>query len=424
MKKGLVLALALLTFSFALGRPENTSRKTLENQAVSAPAAVGISATPSIDGRLDDWAAYLSGLPAKSEPFLTWEELAPWQNFRKSVDESWASFVKLILKPMEKWSAEELQEPRKEAKTIFYPFGGPDFVTASAFFPGGRDLILMGLEPVGNLPDFEKVSLVWREAFFKDFDTILPDFLKRGYFVTQHMNKVFAAGRVDGSLPVILFFMKRTGCDLVGIKRLFPDAGGSWREKPYERLTRLPRRPYGIRIDYVERGGGPVRSVEYYSCDLENKAFGKDSPLYRRFNELGDFTTCIKSASYLMHYADFSNIRNLILAKSLYVIEDDTSIPYRYFKSQGWDIQLFGEYAKPISDFSGVDQPDLKQAYENPASHVKKLPFHYGYRWETHIDNLSIMKRPALATGASASTGSHSAMSSKLGRGRSTYSRR
>jgi hypothetical protein len=394
MKKRLALALTLLTFSFALCRPENASQNAPENQAVSAPAAAETSAAPSVDKHLDDWAAYLSGLPVDSEPFRTWEELTAWQNFRKAVDENWASFDKLILKPMEKWSAEELQEAGKDARTIFGPFGGPDFVTASAFFPGGKDLILMGLEPVGNLPDFEKVSLEWREAFFRDFDTILPDFLKRGYFVTEHMNKVHAAGRVDGSLPIILFFMKRTGCALMGIKRLSPDAGGRWRETPYERLTRLPRRPYGIRIDYVERGGGPVRSVEYYSCDLENKTFSKGSPLYRRFNELGDFTTCIKSASYLMHYAGFSNIRNLILAKSDYVIEDDTGIPYRYFKKQGWNIQLFGEYAKPISDFSGVEQKDLKEAYENPASQVKKLPFHYGYRWETNIDNLMIMKRP------------------------------
>ena len=405
MKKSLVLGLALLTCPLAFCQPENVSQKALENQAVSAPAAVETSATQSIDKYLDDWAAYMSGLPAQSEPFKTWEELPAWQNFRKAVDESWASFDNLILKPMEKWSAEELQESGKEAETIFYPFGGPDFVTASAFFPGARDLILMGLEPVGNLPEFEKVSPAWRDAFFKDLDTILPDFLKRGYFVTEHMNKVYAASRVDGSLPLILFFMKRTGCDLVAIKRLYPDAGGSWRERPYERVTRLPRRPYGIRIDYVERGSGPIRSVEYYSCDLEDKAFSKDSPLYRRFNELGDFTTCIKSASYLMHYAGFSNIRNLVLAKSLYVIEDDTSIPYRYFKKQGWDIQLFGEYTKPISDFSGVEQKDLKEAYENPASHVKKLPFHYGYRWETHIDNLSIMKRPAPAPGASAPSG-------------------
>lgn len=402
MKRKLAFPLALLMFVVAYCRPAKSPDQPAQNAPVSVPAKTDAPAHPAINPSLDDLASFMSGLPVKSEPYEAWQGQPEWQNFRKAIDESWAPFDKQILEPMERWAGEELADARRETRTIFNPFGGPDFITVFAFFPGAEKMILMGLEPVGNLPDFEKDAPEARAAFFKDFDTILPDFLKRGYFVTEHMNEVYAAGRVDGSLPVVIFFLKRTGCAVVDIKRLGRDENGAWIETPYKRIPGLPKRPYGVRIDYLERGGrGPLHSVYYFSCDLEDKAFAVDSPLYRFFDGLEDLSTCIKSASYLMHYAEFANIRNLILKKSRFVIEDDTGIPFRYFKSQGWGIRLFGEYTKPVEDFSGVEQADLKQAYEDPAAGVKKLPFHYGYRWQTHIDNLMIMTRPAKAPGAS-----------------------
>ena len=48
--------------------------------------------------------------------------------------------------------------------------------------------------------------------------------------------------------------------------------------------------------------------------------------------------TFIKSASYLMHYRSFTDIRNIILSKSLTIFQDDTGIPYKYFSDSDWNI--------------------------------------------------------------------------------------
>jgi hypothetical protein len=356
-----------------------------------------LSQASAADRLFDDWATYVSGLPGaeRADIFKPLEETAPWQDFVKSINGHWTAFDTTILDPMKLWAGEDLLEAGRATKTLFYPFGGPDFVTAFAFFPGAEKTVLMGLEPVGNMPDFSKRSAEWKEGFFKDLDSILSDFLKRGYFVTKHMNEVFAEGRVDGALPIICFFLKRTGHTVLGIERLAPDANGQWVETPYKRLKKWPKRPYGVRIDYTRPDDGALRSVDYFSCDLSDAAFTKGSSLYRLCDGYADLTSYIKSASYLLHYSDFANIRGLILERSQFVLEDDTGIPYRYFKRQGWGIQLFGAYTKPVEDFSAIlEQPDLKEAYDDPAGNVKKLPFHFGYHWVSKIDNLLLFKRP------------------------------
>ncbi len=396
MKRTLALLLIVIAFSAPACKAERAGEAApAPSSKPAAPARRARQAVPALSV-YDDWASLASGLPAASPDLKTLESEAAWKEFAAAVGADWKTFDAAILEPMKAWAREDMRDSWPHASTLFYPFGGPDFVTADAIFPKSSKFILMGLEPVGNLPDLAMATPEWRALFYKDFGGILADFLKRGYFVTQHMNEAFAAGRVDGALPIIAFFLERAGCSILDMKRLAVDERGEWRETPYEALRKLPRRPYGVRIDYVkpgESGTDAVRTIYYFSCDLANASFAKASPLYRFFDALREVTTYIKSASYLLHYAEFSNIRDLILANSRTILEDDTGVPYRFFKGPEWSVQLYGAYAKPVEDFAGVEQMDLKAAYADPASKVKPLPFHFGYRWVSKIDNLLLIKR-------------------------------
>ncbi len=357
-------------------------------------APVSTLAPPSIDRALDDRFAFAAGLPVESRSCAEWREEVPWKDFADLAGKAWAEFHSAVLRPMSVWSDEVLRSAREHSSALFYPFGGPDFATARWLFPEAAKTVLMGLEPVGNLPDFGRASPEWRGEFFADLGELVSDFLKRGYFITMHMNDIFARGRVDGALPVIGFFLKRGECSIVDVKRLSPDDSGGWNETPYERLAKRPRRPYGVKIDYLGPGDAAPRSVYYFSCDLENKAFPEESALHGFFETLGAMTTFVKSGSYLLHWNNFSTVRKLILERSLFVLQDDTAIPYRFFKGRGWEVRLFGRYATPVKDFTNVEQKDLRAAYENPETAVKPLPFHFGYRWLTQVDNLLLAERP------------------------------
>lgn len=347
-----------------------------------------------VDRALDDRFAFAAGLAGTSPAYAALQEETPWKEFAELAGKGWADFDKAVLEPMKAWAGDELWEARERTSVLFYPFGGPDFATACALFPAASKTVLMGLEPVGNLPDLDRASPEKRAEYFADLGELASDFLKRGYFITMRMMDAYSRGRVDGALPVIGFFLKRAGYSIIDVKRLAPDESGGWNETPYERLAKRPRRPYGVRIECAKPGDASSKSVYYFSCDLENTAFRPDRPLFRLIDGLGSMTTFIKSGSYLLQWNNFSTVRKLILDRSLFVLQDDTGVPYRTLNGLGWGIRLFGRYATPVKDFTNVEQADLREAYEDPERSVERLPFHFGYRWVTQVDNLLLAKRP------------------------------
>ena len=73
-----------------------------------------------------------------------------------------------------------------------------------------------------------------------------------------------------------------------------------------------------------------------------------------------------------MHESYFTSIRDLILRKSNYILEDDSGIPYRYFKTNEWTPTFYGKYSGAISLFPNKFQKDLDSCYENQNSRTNR----------------------------------------------------
>jgi hypothetical protein len=370
-------------------------REVRPEAGVSTAAAATPAPSPlAVDRPLDEAFAFIAGLSSGSASLVPFEAEPVWKAFSAEAETHWKAFEAAVLEPMRTWRDRDFGLARARTASLLYPFGGPDLATALALFPGATTVVLMGLEPVGNLPDLERLSPEGRAGALADLGTLAFDFLTRGYFITMDMMDLYSRRRIDGALPVIAFFLKRGGYSVAGVRRLAVDENGGWRETPYERLAERPHRPYGVRIDCFKAGETVLRTVYYFSCDIENRAFRAGSPLHRFFSGFERMTTFVKAGSYLLHWSNFSTLRDLILERSLYVLQDDTAIPYRFFRNGGWSVTLFGRYATPVKDFTNVEQPDLRAAYEDPEGEVRPVPFHFGYRWRTQVDNLLLAERP------------------------------
>ena len=368
--------------------------------ALGLPAAAQIAVlsppeTLPVDAAFDEIAKFISGIPCDSKDLKTLQETPEWKNFAAGLEKSWGELELKRLGAMRTWAHSELAGANAATKTLFYPFGGPDFLTAFDLFPEADSYILMGLEFIGKLPEFTPGApneAKHVEAYLGNLTAALADFFNKSYFITRNMNTTLARDKVDGVLPVICFFLKRTNNSISAVKRIEVMENGQLLEYDFALPRKRYVRPYGIKIEFFANGTNRLRSLYYFSCDLSDEPFAKDKPFYLYTDGLNFETTFVKSASYLLHYKFFSSIRGLILRKSRFVLEDDTGIPLRYFKPAEWDAQLYGEYIKPVSDFKGVDQLDLEEAYKDPAR-VKKLPFHLGYHWGTNKDSILYFKR-------------------------------
>jgi hypothetical protein len=359
--------------------------------AAAATAGQAVRPALPVDAAADEAARFISGLPCASEPWKRLQETAEWKAFVERLEKSWADLEAKRLVPMRKWAADELVLAGQETRTVFYPFGGPDLLTPLLLFPNADTYVLLGLEFVGHLPDFEKAAPENLQAYFDDMGLALSDFLNKSYFITRNMDATLYGDKVEGVLPLLAFFLKREGFTISSVKRVDILENGELMESDLA-LARKARRPYGAKIEFFAEGTDRLRTVTYFSADLVDTVFRKDSPFHIGLDGLTFETTYIKSASYLPHYKEFSNIRNLILAKSRFVLEDDTGVPFRYFPPAEWASQLYGEYIEPVSDFKGVGQEDLRAAYADP-SRVKPLPFHLGYHWGTNKDSVLFFRK-------------------------------
>lgn len=350
----------------------------------------------------EETARFLSGLPCSAESLRALQESPEVADFMAAMDRSWADLEAKRLKPMREWAAVELAGARWATKTLFYPFGGPDFLTAFELFPEAETFVLLGLEFVGRLPDLASFTPERAAGYTREVEAALSDFFKKSYFITHNMDQSLRRDKVDGVLPVLCLFLERTGNRILALKRCEFLPTGEMLESAVIDPAKKMRRPYGIRIEFQAEAGGPAKSLYYFSCDLADAAFKPDS-VFARFLGASSFeTTFVKSASYLMHYNTFSRIRGLVLDKSRFVLQDDTGIPYRYFKPEAWWIRLYGAYVNPVKDFSNVEQRDLMEAYQDPASDVRELPFHLGYHWGTNKDSYQYFERRIAADGGGA----------------------
>jgi len=95
-----------------------------------------------------------------------------------------------------------------------------------------------------------------------------------------------------------------------------------------------------------------------------------------------------------MHTAQFSQVRNFILARTELIVQDDSGIPMRFFSSVNWERTFYGAYDGPIRLFANRYQKDLFQAY---AASAKPLEFGIGYDYQAKASNIQRFVRKRLA---------------------------
>jgi hypothetical protein len=244
------------------------------------------------------------------------------------------------------------------------------------------------------LPDFKPTDNKKWISYFKDMQVSLSDIYKKSYFITKRMNEHLSSDNVYGTLPIMAVFLKQTDHIISDIIAIRLDSLGNLVEMPYDSLAKQRRKPRGVKIEFYKNGENTVRQLYYFSTDLGDAALSEKFRFRKFMDRMKSFNAYAKSASYLMHYDEFSIPRNQILNKAKLFLQDDTGMPIHYVDTAKFEVRLYGKYVQPVKDFSkNLFQKDLAMLYKKDSANVKELPFELGYHWGSKKNNLMLLLR-------------------------------
>jgi hypothetical protein len=236
------------------------------------------------------------------------------------------------------------------------------------------------------MPDLAKLKESGKLGpYLAQVKTSLFTILAASFFKTKDMKNDFNNQLVDGLMPAIAVFIGRLGYSINSLQYVTLDHDGIIH--PRDEASGAP----GVQITYFKGDRGNLRYLFYFQTDLGNDGLNSNPGYIKLMGHLGPGVTYLKAASYLLHDDYFSTMRDSILDNSLGVVEDDSGIPFRYFKPSVWEVIPYGNYTGPIGLFKDHNQPDLTAYYaKTPHS---PLPFGSGYKFNASISSLLVAKR-------------------------------
>jgi len=327
----------------------------------------------------DDTARLLAGMqPAAGSELQAHKDSESWKRHAKRFDTAWAQLEKRQISKIRTWTAEHITQRNP---VLYYMFSGPDYLYADAFFPDAATYVLSGLEPVGPVPDVDKLSPRALAYELSRLQQSLNSVLSFSFFITKKMKTQLRGGRFSGTLPILYVFLARSGKSIRDVSLVKLDADGVVHADG-EKIE--GHADDGVKIVFSGKGG-KAQTLYYFSTDISD--WGLKRSGFLKFCEgLGQGDALLKSASYLLHAGNFSAVRNFILDRSDAIVQDDSGIPLRHFDKDHWQLHAFGNYLGPISIFPGKYQRDLQALFRKRRE--GPLDFGIGYRWRPRQSNL------------------------------------
>jgi hypothetical protein len=342
--------------------------------ALASPKAMGQTqaSTPN------DRARFLAALPvAESSPLKKLEKMQAYREHADFLAAAWQKAQKERWDGMAAWARMEIRPFIDPALPLFYMFGGPDFLNADTLFPDAPRYILCGLEPVGRVPPFENMPEDKIAQALENLNLALKSMIEQGFFYIKEMQEELNRSEASGVLPLLYALAVRAGNKITEVRYI--QLTDSAQVQIFAGDDPLRASARAVKITLAKQRGGPTQELYYFRVNASDEAQMNDSRFLRFMNSQGRGNSYLKAAMYLMHTKEFSLIRDLLLAQSASILQDDSGIPYRALSPDAWKIALYGNYDGPPSSIAWAVQPDLKKAYVVPGA-AKPLSFKTSYR--------------------------------------------
>lgn len=326
----------------------------------------------------DATAKFLAGLPVRGTPLENRSLKRPWATHAAELDRIWNRFDHDQLSKIQAWDPQFLGDYYTDTAPVFYMFSGPDFLYPSSLFPNAQTYILCGREPVGPIPDVDKLSGAALPVALAKLRRSLDSVLSWSFFITEKMKADLSRTQLSGTIPVLYVFLARTGATIESVSLVSLDRDGNLVDNG---------KTHGVKILFANSRGNQ-QTLYYFSTDLADAGIKREPGFIKFCETQGPGLTLLKAASYLMFRNHFSTVRDFLLICSKVIVQDDSGIPIKFFDANKWNVRYCGKYVGPIRMFRQFREPDLAKSYA--AAPPVPLDFGFGYEWRPNRSSLII----------------------------------
>jgi hypothetical protein len=326
----------------------------------------------------NDIGRFLAGLPVQSgSPLANLLEKPAWIAHQRGFDSAWTKIEDERLPVMSSFQKTELAGYPGAASPVFYPFSGPDSLTVTVFFPRSPVYVMVGLEPVGTLLSPEQLEGKNLDTYLAATRGTMATILDRTFFVTHQMDLQFRGQVTDGLCLPIMELLVRSHHTILGLRYVRLNDSGEIVERAPNYRGSGQNWNTGTEIEFLDDNDQSNHKLFYFSVNLADDHLKENRSFLSFLARLQGATTFLKATSYLIHQPSFSIIRGHVLQESGAVLQDDSGVPYHFYLTSNWQVQLYGEYDRPYGPFRYMQQADLRAAYliQKP----RPLPFRIGY---------------------------------------------
>jgi hypothetical protein len=309
--------------------------------------------------------------------------------------------------------------PNDAPKTVVYPFGGGDLVSALVVFPNATEITTVSLEAPG---DVRAIDTIDKATLTTDLATISHD-IRRLYQSAHSTTKSLQAAShstLPGTLMFALAGLVVHDMEPVALRYFDIQPDGSLRYLTNEELTERAAEfealkkagkkggpkptthfwyeqdtPYGnVEIQFRPRGDAKAapRTYRHIVQNVDDQHMTADDRLLVHLRTKGKVSVMTKAASFLLWYDDFSKIRDYLLKHVAWMISDASGIPPSFADPAGFEQITYGQFAGPyfIIDPKNVRAQFVKLWKSQPK---RALPFRFGYP-DSEKNNHLMITRP------------------------------
>ena len=292
-------------------------------------------------------------------------------------------------------------------KTVVYPFGGGDLISALVAFPDATEITTISLELAGDPRRFKHADARRSsQATLGALRAEIGGLISVGSNTSENLSQrpaqraarpgqLVPAGPRRGRLragrrcatsrsttPATSSTSSRPTSTRSTLKRSIKERRRRARQSLKARLAvpellaRVLERRDPVPQDRRDRRCASHRHIGW---NLGDDYLKKNPQLIRHLEKKGKVTVLVKGASYLLWRGDFSLIRGYMLDHLAWMLSDSTGIPPAYARRPGMVQETYGTYTGAFLE--GAQTTRRHEAFVELWTKQKKraLPFRFGY---------------------------------------------